>query len=224
MYHWIFIILLSSICCGVQAQDSLPAKPQNNPKKPLSKKFVLHKDSITYRIGLDLIGTAQAFFVPKFAVHINTDLAFRNKNLLVMEYTWAKRQESQVASYQSQGSIVRIGWLHNFLHKQSKQDIFGMGARIATAWIAETVEATIENPIFGSEAILFQQNLRATWLELNMELKARIWKNLYTGYCLRYQFRSSPKGEILFSPYSIPSVGRIGRNNWGFQYGVWYRF
>ena len=224
MYHWIFIILLSSICCGVQAQDSLLTKPTTDKKKPIAQKLLFHKDSITYRVGLDLVGLGQAFFTPKFALHINTDIAFRNKNLLVVEYTWASRQEAQIASYQSEGSIVRIGWLHNFLYKQSKQDAFGMGARLATAWITESIEATIENPIFGNEAIFFRQNLRATWLELNMELKARIWKNLSTGYCLRYQFRSSPKGEILFSPYSIPSVGRAGRNNWGFQYGLWYRF
>ncbi|MFN3316794.1 MAG: DUF6048 family protein, partial [Raineya sp.] len=70
----------------------------------------------------------------------------------------------------------------------------------------------------------FTQSLQANWIELTMELKARIWKNLVTGYCLRYQFKASPRGEKLFTPYSIPSVGRINRNNWGFQYGLWYRF
>jgi len=223
MYHWIFIILLSSIVFKGFTQDSLLVKKENLKPRSEKKKF-FKKDSISFRVGLDLLGLGQSFFRPKIAFHFNSDIAFRNKNLFVSEYTWAKRAEEQVARYQSQGSIVRIGWLHNFLHKQSKEDVFGMGLRLANAWFSEEIEAQIQNPIFGEEAIFLKQNLRATWLELNMELKARVWKNLLTGYCLRYQFRSEPRGEQFFSPYSIPSVGRAGRNNWGFQYGFWYSF
>ena len=223
MYHWIFIILLSSIIFKGFSQDSLLTKTEKPKLKP-EKRIFLNKDSISYRVGIDLLGIGQNFFRPKLAFHINSDIAFRNKNLLILEYTWARREEQLVARYQSQGSIVRVGWLHNFLYKQSKEDVFGMGVRVANAWIQEEIEANIQNPIFGEEAIFLRQNLRATWLELNMELKARVWKNLVTGYCLRYQFRSKPKGEQLFSPYSIPSVGRVGRNNWGFQYGLWYSF
>lgn len=223
MFRWIFIILLNSAYLLSFAQDSLRIPTKTDKKKvPPSKIFV--KDSISYRVGIDIIGIGQVFFTPKIALHLNSDIAFRNKNLLVFEYTWANRQEAQIARYQSQGSILRIGWLHNFLYKQSKEDVFGMGFRLANAWFGEEIEANLQNPIFGNEPIFFRQNLQATWIELNMELKARIWKNLVTGYCLRYQFRSSPRGEQFFSPYSIPSVGRIGRNNWGFQYGLWYKF
>lgn len=223
MYPWIFIILLLSLSQKSFSQDSLLTKTEK-PKLKLQKRSFLNKDSISYRVGLDLLGIGQSFFRPKLAFHINSDIAFRNKNLLILEYTWASNKEEQIARYESQASILRVGWLHNFLHKQSKEDVFGMGLRVANAWFNEKIEASIQNPIFGSEPIAFTQNLQATWLELNMELKARVWKRLVTGYCLRYQFRSKPRGEQLFSPYSIPSVGRVGRNNWGFQYGLWYSF
>ncbi|GAB4125704.1 MAG: hypothetical protein OHK0045_10270 [Raineya sp.] len=222
MYRWIFIILLSSLCLESWAQKDTLLPPLKTTKP--TKKVFFSKDSMAYRVGLDMLGLGQTFFRPKFALHINTDIALRNKNLLVLEYTWARREEKQVAFYQSQGSIVRAGWLHNFLYKQSKEDVFGIGFRLANAWFREKIEASIQNPIFGSEPVFFQQNLQATWVELNMELKARVWKNLITGYCLRYQFRAAIRGEELFSPYGIPSVGRVGRNNWGFQYGLWYRF
>jgi len=223
MYRWIFIILLLSLSGNCLAQDSLKMQPFLQ-KKSAPKKKLFAKDSIYFRVGIDAIGLGQAFFTPKIAVHINSDIAFRNKNLLVAEYTWARRQEKQLASYQSQGAIVRVGWLHNFLYKQSKDDVFGMGIRIANAWIDEQIEASIKNPLFGNEPVFFRQNLQATWIEFNMELKARIWKNLLVGYCLRYQFRPALRGEEFFKPYSIPSVGRVGKNNWGFQYGIWYKF
>ncbi len=223
MFRWIFIILLNSAYLLSFAQDSLRIPTKTDKKKVLPSKIFV-KDSISYRVGIDILGLGQSFFTPKIALHLNSDIAFRNKNLLIFEYTWASRQEAQIARYQSQGSILRIGWLHNFLYKQSKEDVFGMGFRLANAWFGEEIEANLQNPIFGNEAIFFRQNLQATWIELNMELKARIWKNLVTGYCLRYQFRSSPRGEQFFSPYSVPSVGRIGKNNWGFQYGLWYKF
>lgn len=223
MFRWIFIILLNSVYGACFAQDSLSLELPNKKNKKPNRSW-LNTDSLSYRIGFDVIGLGQAFFLPKTALHINSDIAFRNKNLWVLEYTWARGEEAQLARYQSRASILRIGWLHNFLYKQSKEDVFGIGVRLANAWFEEQIEANIQNSIFGNEPVAFRQNLQATWLELNMELKARIWRNLTTGYCLRYQFRASPRGEQLFVPYSIPSVGKIGRNNWGFQYCLWYKF
>jgi hypothetical protein len=218
----LFYILFLSFCClHIRAQTRDSAANQNVKKQKTDTTKKPWKYSGT-RLGLDLIGLAQFVYADKKSVHLNSDIGFNNKHLFVWEYTWASSNIEQQATYQSQGSLVRVGWMHNFLHKQSKDDVFALGMRLGNAWYTESVRAQTASGIFGSSEISLKNNLRATWIELNMELKARVWKNWMTGYSLRYQFKSSPRGEEQFVSYQIPSVGRVGKNNWGFQYCIWY--
>lgn len=232
MFLWRFFIFSISLLITLPSfaqkdtlinQDTLKKsvfsfKNQSAKVKKQSKIF----DTLALRAGIDLIGLGQRIATNKIALHINMDWAFRNKNLIVSEFTWASRKDAQKATYQTQASILRLGWIHNFLHKQSKIDVFGVGLRIANAWYKEEMQTILQSSIFGNEPIAFKQNLHATWIELNTELKAKIWKKLLMGYSLRYQFKPAVRGEQIFASYSIPSVGRLGRNNWGFQYGIWW--
>ncbi|PKQ68022.1 hypothetical protein Rain11_1833 [Raineya orbicola] len=231
MFLWRFFIFSISLMLALQSfaqKDTLSSNDSLKRTlisvKPFAtkKKRIKTFDTLTFRAGFDLIGTGQRLITNKFALHLNTDLAFRNKNLVVSEFTWASRKDVQKATYFAQASILRLGWMHNFLHKQSKIDVFAIGLRFANAWYKEEMQTTLQNSIFGTEPVAFRQNLQASWIELNMELKAKIWKNLLMGYCLRYQFKPDVRGEQIFESYGIPSIGRTGRNNWGFQYGIWW--
>lgn len=231
MFLWKFFIFSISLLFSLQtlAQKDTPLQSDSSKKVLFNEKNFSAKkkntktfDTLSLRAGLDLIGIGQRLATNKFSLHLNTDFAFRNKNLVVAEFTWANRKEAQKASYLTQASIFRLGWMHNFLYKQNKVDVFAVGLRLGNAWYEEEMQTTLQSSIFGNKPIAFRQNLQATWIELNMELKANIWKRLLIGYCLRYQFKPAIRGEQIFESYSIPSVGRTGRNNWGFQYGIWW--
>ncbi|KOY86869.1 hypothetical protein AD998_12595 [bacterium 336/3] len=212
------ILIFSFLYLNVQAQklDSLPKKKE---KDTIQKGF---SKPTGIRIGIDLIGLGQFAFADKNAVHITSDISFNNKHLWALEYTLASNQTSQKAIYKSQASIIRFGWMYNFLGKQSQEDVFALGLRLGNAWYNESIKAEVQSATFGTLPVDLSNRLGATWIELNMELKARIWKRWLTGYTARYQFKSQVRGDQAFSSYSIPSVGRLGRNNWGFQYCVWY--
>ncbi len=231
MFLWKFFIFSISLCFSLQCLAQKDTLLQNDSSKKVpfkTKNFFAKKknaktfDTLALRAGLDLIGIGQRLATSKFSLHLNTDFAFRNKNLIVAEFTWANRKEAQKATYLTEASILRLGWMHNFLYKQSKADVFAIGLRLGNAWYKEEMQTTLQSSIFGNEPIAFRQNLQATWIELNMDLKAKIWKKILMGYCLRYQFKPAIRGEQIFESYSIPSIGRTGRNNWGFQYGIWW--
>lgn len=217
-FFLISIFIFNCLCLQGQTQktDSLSKKIQRDTTK---KGFPMPTHM---RIGIDLIGIGQLAFAEKNAIHITSDVSFNNKHLWALEYTLASNQTSQKATYTSQASIIRFGWMYNFLGKQSQEDVFAMGLRLGNAWYSEKIVAEVQSATFGTLPVELSNKLSATWIEVNMELKARIWKRWLTGYTARYQFKSKARGDEAFTSYSIPSVGRLGRNNWGFQYCVWY--
>lgn len=216
MLYWKFFILLISNFCFVLHPIWAQRDALFRDTLHLQKRFIL-------RTGFDLLGLGQYVFLKnKFSLHLNADMGIRNKNLFTIEFTRANRKETQQAIYQAWGSILRIGWSHNFLYKQSSINVLAVGVRVANAWYGEEVDTILQNPIFGNNAVVFQHNLQASWIEFALDLKAKIWKNLMLGYILRYQFRPMIRGNEGFVSYSIPSVGQVKRNNWGFQYTIYY--
>jgi len=218
-------MLVLSIWAGngyAQKLDSSKTVPAKLTPKDTTRKKGFPKPT-NMRVGLDLIGIGQLAFANKNAIHFTSDISFKNKHLWVFEYTLAHNKTQQKATYDAQASIIRLGWVHNFLHKQSGDDVFGLGLRLGNAWYVENIKAEAQSAIFGSSQVELQNKLGATWIEINMEFKARIWRKLLTGYSARYQFKPfGLRGNETFASYSIPSVGRLGKNNWGFQYCIWY--
>lgn len=213
---YIFLLFLNIFAAQAQEKDSLT-----------SRKITTDTNKRSYlpnamRIGLDLVGLGQLPFSSKKYLHINSDVAFQNKHLWFIELSFAQNKVQQEATYDAQALIARTGYSYNFIHQQSAYDVFALGLRLGRAWHKESITAQAKNALFGSTEINLENQLTATWIELNMELKARVWKNLMTGYSLRYQFKPWQSGESNFVPYQIASVGRSNKNNWGFQYYIWY--
>ena len=146
---------------------------------------------------------------------------------LVLEGGFASDNEVGInSSYTSEGAFVRIGPDVNFLPRDDKLNIFFFGLRYAYANYNETLSGSDEDLNWGQVDIDLEQRGRSSsWVEMNMGLKVRVWRGLFTGYTLRFKFsRFSNTDGQQFESYFVPGYGLASRsNNWEFNYYLFYR-
>jgi len=184
-------------------------------------KFV--PTSIRFGTELALLGIT-AFNSDRSAFEFTTDIDF-HKYYLSFDYGYADRirNESKYI-YQSTGNYFRIGPDINFLYYDKRSSVLFLGVRYARSNYDDKLTFLREDPSYGTLTIERENNdLEASWVELLIGLKVRIWKELYMGYNLRFKFSRSFEVDNLF-PFDIPGYGSAeDRSRFDLNYYIYYK-
>ena len=129
--------------------------------------------------------------------------------------------------YSMEGNYWRVGMDANLSAAWEDGNMIGLGLRYAKANFSD--RASISRTLDDSSEIqipLANENLSARWGELVFKIRGKVYKNLYTGYTMRYQFFKlvTPYPEEL-RPFDIPGYGKTKRpNSFQFDYYIGWRF
>ncbi len=149
------------------------------------------------------------------------------KYFVTAEYGWSKRQiVTEEFDYRNSGSYARIGVDYNFIYSDEDDHVIFYGLRYARSFFTETFDYTIDDEYYGSFD-LSEENPdgRAHWWEMNVGLKAKIWKQLYIGWTGRFKFAKKAAASGDLNVYEIPGFGLAAdKSRWGFNYYIYYRF
>ena len=132
--------------------------------------------------------------------------------------------------YESEGRFFRIGPDVNFASNNKDQNVIFFGLRYATSSFIEKATYQSINFIDSENSwpvtTLTSENARnrAYWFELDAGIKARIWKQLFTGFTVRYKILPSVRDANNFRTYYIPGFGKnIDNDAWGINYYFYYK-
>ncbi len=167
---------------------------------------------------------------PKNSQEIQVELGIHKKFTVVADIGQASTIRGKTYNYESHGTYWRAGIDANMSSDPESGNFIGMGIRYARAsfndkisydkstddWEGETLEQNLNysNPKLESE-----------WVELVFKMRVKIWKQLYTGYTLRYQFFNQlNNGNETLNTFDIPGYGKTTiANSFGFDYYVGWR-
>ncbi len=197
------------------SQDSLP-------------KYRLRSFSVNYnvlRLGETMLNQ------PRNGQEIQGELAIHKFNITV-DYGTQKTQRGEDYSYTNDGSYWRAGIDVNMSANWQDGNMVGMGLRYCQATFDENTTVIqrledVEGNVFFEQSIdLSNPNVSAQWAELVFKMRGKIWKNLYTGYTMRFQFfMNTDVGDSELRPFDIPGYGKTTKpNSFGFDYYVGWRF
>ena len=179
------------------------------------------------RIGTDVIMMGESAApngIQKFEITGDIDVY---KYFIAAEYGWSQRQIlTEEFDYKNSGHYGRIGIDYNFIFSDEDDHVIYFGIRYARSIFSETFDYTVNDKYYGSSDLSEENtNGKARWLEMNMGLKAKIWKQIYIGWTGRYKFSKKVTAEGGFNVYEIPGFGLAeDKSRWGFNYYIYYRF
>lgn len=154
-----------------------------------------------------------------------------DKFLLVADYGQATYQlDEPTYRYRNNGGYLRIGLDYNFMAADSAMHVIFLGIRYAQSGFSDQLDfntqAVIESetgwpPVWSSNA---NQAAGARWYELASGIKARVFRNIYMGFTVRYKMMLKVRDTGTLRPYFVPGFGKfIDANTWGLGYYFYYR-
>jgi len=178
------------------------------------------------RIGTDLTKLGQTLIDEErifYEFHADIDV---HKYFLVFDYGTAEstRLEEEF-TYFNEGSYFRYGIDHNFMYGNKDQNVLSFGIRYAETRFNDQLNYFIANEVWGENNLASSNDeMKGRWYEITGSLKARVWKQLYLGYTVRFKFAFKINGVDNYEPFSAPGFGRAdGPNNVGLNYHIFYR-
>jgi hypothetical protein len=140
--------------------------------------------------------------------------------------------------YKSSAPFFRLGIDYNVLHKKKFKNYLLVGLRYAMSSFNYQVTALgIDDPIWGGGvgnpqqpddvwggSQPFDHQMKATmqWFEINVTLRAHIWKAIYMGWSLRMKYRTTSSIGENGNPWQVPGFGKYGGNTMGIAYTITY--
>lgn len=136
-------------------------------------------------------------------------------------------EETVRSAYGMSGNYWRTGIDLNLSEAWEDGNLIGLGVRYARASFSDVavIIRSHEDVVF-ERVELSNPDLTARWAELVFKIKGKLYKNIYTGYTMRYQFWElvSPTPREL-RPFDIPGFGKTKRpNSFQFDYYIGWRF
>jgi len=222
--HINHIALLLLVSWSVQAQEQVQ-----------ETKYAIKLDSTIHtkwaptgvRIGLDIAGPIYHLFEPSISNYEGTaDIDFGKFFGVVEVGRGSFQQKNTPTQYTSSGFFYRVGADVNMTSKDAKLNVLYFGLRYATASFNETLLGELESDGWGTSLINeTQSKSRANWVELNLGMRARIYKSIFMGYTVRFKLlKHNAFNDGKFETYFVPGYGiATNTSNWGISYYVQYR-
>ena len=128
------------------------------------------------------------------------------------EYGQESTKRGETFDYSSDGTYFSFGPEVNFLRQNKEGHGIVFGLRYAHADYSDQLRYTRANDAWGDsnqERLVTAENpdLKANWMEFTLGLTAKVWKDLYMGYTVRYKVLRQVKGIGEFAPYDVAGFG-----------------
>lgn len=197
-----------------KARASTMQDEKNKPQEP--RNF----NPSMVRVYYDFIPLGATLFSDKrsgtgFQAAVDFDQYF-----FAVEYGTQKTNRGETFDYHNEGRYWSLGPEVNFLKNNTKGHSFTFGLRYGQSQFSDWI-FYMEDGNFGSYPVLeTNDDLRARWMEMTVGLNAKVWRNLYMGYTVRYKLFRSVKGIDGFAPYDVPGFG-LYEDNTGVQFNYY---
>lgn len=190
----------------------------------------LREDTVSFRpeglrIGIDASRLLSTLANPDTRYwEVNADLSF-GQYLLSADWGIGRQYRNRdLQDYQLSGSYFRIGPDFNFIPDNPEKNALFFGLRYARSSFREQLSSQIAEPAYDPLVVNFDRRTSACWFEMVAGLKAKVWKNFYLAYTLRYKLGLNTKSPAGLIPYEVPGFGRRGDGNtFSFNYHLFYR-
>ena len=167
---------------------------------------------------------------PKNSQEIQVEWGIHDRYALVADLGTATTRRGDSYAYESKGSYWRSGIDVNMSKDVNSGNMIGIGLRYAQANFEDQIRITRSFQDKNDQVItqMFAYNnpqLSSEWMEFVFKMRVSIWKQLYMGYTLRYQFFNQLKGDDKnLQTFDIPGYGKTSKpNSFGFDYYVGWR-
>lgn len=225
--RYFLLISLLSLFSSVFAQES-------TEKKILPKDMPVEEGLFTFKgisLSADLFGSVYRLFGNSISSEVAIDFNFRNQFFPVVEIGYGSsndENEDNGCRYTTSAPYFRVGLNYNIFYRKGKvaQPSFGyVGVRYGFSAFSYDVEApNLQDPVWGGSVPFDYNNVSGNyhWFELCGGIKAKIWKNFYMGWCIRYKARLSVKNSPHSAPWYVPGFGNSTHTTFGATYSIIY--
>jgi hypothetical protein len=242
----------SSIClffsiCLIQAQKtpkSTSSKEIVNEKtKPEAKKTVqvakndsipVKKDRYGLRVGVDLYKLTRGFYDKDYkGVEFTGDFRLTKNYYFAVEIGIEdKTTDDDRLNTTATGTYIKGGFDYNMYENWlDMENILSVGLRGGFSTFSQQLNTyRIYNPdqYWGNNTSLTSgekfSGLSATWIEVALGLKAKVFNNVFVGFCVQFKTLVTNKKPSGFDNLYIPGFNRTYNGNFGvgFNYTVSY--
>lgn len=155
-----------------------------------------------------------------------------HKYFFVTEIGYESNSWGESFSYNAGGNYWRVGIDQNLIPYSTNGSVISMGLRYARTNFSDELNYEDVN-LSGDRTSYFLTNkdLSASWLEICIGMRAKVWKNFSLGYMLRTKTFKRINGAGLLEPYDVPGFGRnkktgevIKTTSVGFDYYVYWQW
>lgn len=206
--------MLLIACQGVLAQI-LPQDTAAVDPTPWKPSFV--------RIGYDISRPGVSLFSNRFSQEFSAEIDFKDL-FLVSEFGFEESSQS-TPGYKNSGLYYRIGVDANMIRYDQSKNVITFGLRYAAAQFQHEFNTTVTDEFETRNINQKETGVTASWFEVLMGMKVRIWRELFMGYGFRLKFANSVKEDGLILPFEMPGYGRVfndGREKRGLVLGFHY--
>lgn len=239
----IFTLLISF---PLGAQNRNTSSPENQSPQANKARKAEQTGSPFYRglsVSADLWGMGSKVFGGDFlSTEVAVDVNLKNRFFPIAEigYGTTDTWSEQGIHYKSSAPYFRIGMDYNTLYKKKHGNMLLVGLRYgATRFDYDIETPSISDPVYGGEldnpalqddvwnqSVPFRyKGLKSSmqWAELNVGIRAHVWKAFYMGWALRFKFKLSASVDKHGDPWYVPGFGKYGSNTLGVTYTIIYK-
>ena len=223
----LFIILLTSSLLSLNIQ-SAKAQKVSAPSDTLRTSAFYQGTSI----DVDILGAGMHFLGTDYmSAEVSMEANLKNRFLPRIEIGYGKFDETHDETqihYKTSAPYFRLGMLYNVMHKKPHLPGFvAVGLMVGHSSFEYDVHApAMQDPSWEDVNIPFEYNgikSNATWAELVINLRTKVYKSFSMGWSIRYKrIFSSKKGENT-EPLYIPGFGKNKDSQWGITYNLIYK-
>ncbi|MDW3196251.1 MAG: DUF6048 family protein [Cytophagales bacterium] len=210
--------ILLLITCMFSFGQNIPQDTAAVDPTPWKPSFV--------RIGYDISRPGISLFSPgRFSQEGSIEIDFKDL-FLVSEFGYEESSQS-TPGYSNSGFYYRVGVDANMIRYDQSKNVITFGLRYASANFQHEFNTTFTDD-FGTRDINEKETgVTASWFEVLMGMKVRVWRQLFMGYGFRLKFANSVKEDGAILPFEMPGYGRVfndGREKRGLVLGFHYAF
>ena len=222
-----------------QGQDSRPVATKKEKKKP----EVVYPLFNGVSVSTDLWGPGSKLLGGDFLcaeVMVDVDLKHRYFPTVEIGYGSTDAWNETGIHYRSGAPYFRIGADYNALHGKKHGHMLLVGLRYGFSSFAYDIESmsiddpayggtvgdpNLEDGIWGGSLPYHHEGLKGSmpWMEVNLGLRAKIWKRLYMGWAVRVRFRLSASTAAYGDPWYVPGFGKYNARATGICYTITYK-
>lgn len=224
MWRYIFSVALGSLLLTTSGQEVEKAVKEvvEDPIPKFAPRFLQFNYNVM-RFGENVLGK------PRSGQEVQAELGI-HKYLIIADFGFEEVSRGEDYLYESNGSYWRIGLDANLSTAWERGQVIAIGLRYAHATYEDRAQFTRITPAEPTDIIqefdLSNTGLSSRWAELVFKMKVPVWKNLSTGYTMRYQFYQVTQGlkNNELQPLDIPGYGKTNRpNSFQFDYYIGWR-